>query len=105
MSSIFQATNENCIEWLTGDEWITVTLSERHLWSVVRKLAKKYPDRVEILAEPKNNSGYMYAHLPIEFLQIRDPGRQPAKSEEQIEAARERIKKINDNMAANYGGV
>lgn len=88
MSSIFQANNENCIEWLTGDEWITVSLSERHLWSVVRKLAKKYPDRVEILAEPKNNSGYMYAHLPIEFLQIRDPGRQPTKSEEQIEAAR-----------------
>lgn len=75
-------------KWLTGDEWITVTLSERHLWGVVRKLAKKYPDRVEILAEPKNNGGYMYAHLPIEFLQIRDPGRQPAKSEEQIEAAR-----------------
>ena len=34
MSSIFQANNENCIEWLTGDEWITVTLSERHLWGV-----------------------------------------------------------------------
>lgn len=95
---MFYSNNENAIEWIKGDERITVTLSDQHLWAVVRRLAKKYPDKVEVLAEPKENGGYMYAHLPLSFLQIRDPGRQPIKSDEQVEAARKRMSKINDNM-------
>lgn len=90
---MFYSNNENAIEWLKGDERITVTLSDQHLWAVVRRLAKKYPDKVEVLAEPKENGGYMYAHLPLSFLQIRDPGKRPDVSEEQREFAREVARK------------
>lgn len=89
---MFYSNNENAIEWLKGDEDVTVTLSDHHLWSVVRRLAKKYPDKVAILAEPKENGGYMYAHLPLSFLQIRDPGRKPAATEEQ----KARIKELGE---------
>lgn len=95
---MFYSNNENAIEWLKGDENITVTLSDQHLWAVVRRLAKKYPDKVAILAEPKENGGYMHAHLPLSFLQIRDPGRQPEKSQEQVDRAKELMKVARQNL-------
>lgn len=88
---MFYSNNENAIEWLRGDESITVTLSDPHFWAVVRRLAKKHPDKVQILAEPKENGGYMYAHLPVEFLRIQAPPRTPTVSDEQRARGRQLI--------------
>lgn len=89
MGTKFYAANENAIEWLTGEDRITVTLSDRHFIAVVKRLAKKYPNDVEITGLPSNNDGYLCAHLPLSFLQFRYPGDQPEKTEEQKAAIRE----------------
>ena len=59
---------ENCIEWLNGQDTISVTLSQGRYISKVRKLAKKYPDLVQILAE--NDDGSIFAHMPIKSLKL-----------------------------------
>lgn len=87
----FYANNENAIEWLRGDGRITVTLSDRRLINTVLRLAKKDPDRIEILARPEDNGGYLYAHLPLSYLRIQMPPRVPAVTEEQREAGRQRL--------------
>lgn len=96
----FYANNENAIEWLQGNDRITVTLSDQHFWAVVRRLAKKHPDKVEILAQPKDNGGYMYARLPLAFLQIRDTGSRPEATDEQREFARKIAEKGRAVIAA-----
>ena len=59
---------ENVIEWITGDDTISVTLSQKRHINKVKSLAKKYPDRVQILAE--NKDGSIFAHLPLESLKL-----------------------------------
>ena len=59
---------ENAIEWLTGQDTITVSLTQKRFVNRVRKLAKKYPKTVEIVAE--NEDGSIMAHLPINALHL-----------------------------------
>lgn len=59
---------ENVIEWVTGDDTITVTLSQRKYISKVRKLAAKWPSLVSILAE--NADGSILARLPLKALKL-----------------------------------
>lgn len=59
---------ENVIEWVTGDDTITVTLSQRKYITRVRKLAAKLPSLVSILAE--NPDGSILAHLPLKALKL-----------------------------------
>lgn len=59
---------ENAIEWLTGQDTITVSLTQKRFINRVRKLAKKYPKSIEIVAE--NNDGSIMAHLPINALHL-----------------------------------
>jgi len=94
MGTKFYAANENAIEFLRDEDRMTVTFSDPHFIAVIKRLAKKYPDQVEIMALPSNNGGYIYAHLPVSFLQIRFPGIQPERTEEQIKEASERMEKI-----------
>lgn len=55
-------------KWITGDDTITVTLSQRKYISKVRKLATKWPSLVSILAE--NADGSILAHLPLKALKL-----------------------------------
>lgn len=58
---------ENCIEWLTGDNTITVTLTQRRFISRVKKMATMH-ENVSIEAE--NADGSIVAHLPIKALHL-----------------------------------
>ncbi len=99
MATYIYAPNENAIEFINGDQTMTVTLSDTRLSNRIKKLAKKYPDRVKIIASGKENGGYMYAHLPLDFLQIRPVAIQPKKTEEQIEEARKNIVKARESRS------
>ena len=59
---------ENCIEWLNGQDTISVTLSQGRYISKVRKLAEKYPNSVQILSE--NDDGSIFAHMPLKSLKL-----------------------------------
>ena len=58
---------ENVIEWYTGDDTLTVTLSQQKYINRVLRLAKTN-DAVQIVA--KNADGSICAHLPIRALHL-----------------------------------
>jgi len=82
---------ENVIEWMTGDDTITVTVSQKRFISKIRKLAEKHPESVRILAE--NRDGSIFAHLPLKSLKLSiislDKSRK-AELTENMRAVRER---------------
>lgn len=43
---------------------------ERKWISKIRKLKEKYPDKINILAEPEDNDGCIYVQLPPSALKI-----------------------------------
>lgn len=96
MATNFVAPNENAIEFLSNEDTMTVTVSDTKLANRIKKLAKKFPDLITIHAEGPKNGGYLYASMPLDFLQIRPVAVQPKKTEEQIAEAREAIKKARE---------
>lgn len=81
---------ENAIEWLNGQDRVTVTLSQGRLINKVKKLAEKYKE-VEIVRE--NEDGTLLAHLPLKFIKISAPRQ---ITEEQREQARERFNAMHN---------
>ena len=82
---------ENCIEWLNGQDRVTLTMSQPRYINKIKKLAEKYKE-VEIIKE--NTDGTLLAHLPLKFIKISAPRQ---VSDEQKEKARERFKTMHKN--------
>ena len=59
---------ENCIEWLTGQDTITVSLTHKKFISRVMELSKDPKNGVEIVAI--NKDGSICAHLPLRALHL-----------------------------------
>lgn len=84
--------NENVIEWITGEDVIAVTLSQKKYITKVKKLAQKYPDDVKILSE--NKDGSIFAHLPLKFLKLYViNGKELSEEEKEMRASRLRKKR------------
>jgi hypothetical protein len=90
------SVNENVIEFLRGYQRATATFcSQNKLGNKVRKLAKEYPEEVQIVAE--NPDGSIVAHFPSKWVKIMAPSKnRPEMSEEKKQELRERIKEINE---------
>lgn len=77
---------ENCIEWVTGEDKIYLTLTQIKYINKVKKLHKTHEKEVEIV---ENKDGSIFATLPLKALKlsiITAKGRQfpnMAKQEEQ----------------------
>ena len=76
--------NENVIEWLTNDDHIAVTFSQKKYVNKVKKFAKE-DDRIYLV---ENDDGSVFARLPIRYLKLNKPR---TVSDEQREAARQRL--------------
>ena len=61
---------ENVIDWLTGDESITLSLTQEKYRNRVKELAEKYPSKVDYMV---NSDGSVLAHVPVEWLKINPP--------------------------------
>ena len=90
----FYNERENAIEWLEGSKTMTVTISNRKIANRIRKLKEQHPDEVEIVADGPENGGYLYAHIPTEWLKIR-PKRE--LTEEERKVLTERINRFAAN--------
>lgn len=88
----YNINNENAIEFLRNAKMATVTFTQGKYISKIQKYAESFPDEVEIVAQ--NKDGSIVAHIPVKWIKI-SPPRQI--SEEQKEAARERLSKYWDN--------
>lgn len=74
---------ENSIEWLNGQETVTVSFSQKKYINKVKKLAEKHPELVAILAE--NEDGSIFAHLPLKAVKLSIITREEAQKEEREE--------------------
>ncbi|MDE5717126.1 MAG: hypothetical protein K2I53_05825 [Lachnospiraceae bacterium] len=68
LRSDYNEYSENVIEWVKDAKKATLTLSQRRTISRVKRLAKRYPDKCQILAE--NKDGSIYAHIPVSWVRI-----------------------------------
>lgn len=59
---------ENVIEFLKGQDVMTVTLCQRKLINKVKKYAAEYPNECQITAT--NKDGSIVAHMPVSWLKI-----------------------------------
>lgn len=86
----FTSGRENAIEWMTGEKTATVTITRQKIATRIRRLAEEYPDQVKILADGPENNGYLYAHIPSDWVRIAPPRRM---SEEAKRKAAENLKR------------
>ena len=59
---------ENNIEWLTGQDRATVSFSQKKYVNRIKRMAEKYPSRVEIIAE--NDDGSICATIPLKSIHL-----------------------------------
>ena len=84
----YDVDNENAIEFLRNDKVATVTFSQGKFISKVRKLAEKYPDKVQIVYENKTS---VVAHVPVSAIHLSITTRE--LTEEQRRALAENARK------------
>lgn len=83
----FNLAQENVIEWLRNSETATVTFTQGRYITKIRKLAEKYPDKVQITAE--NKDGSIVAHIPVKSIKINIiEGRELTEDEKKVMAER-----------------
>lgn len=75
------------------NEKMWVSSDERKIISRIRKLKQEYPDEVDIIKEPQDNDGCIYATVPARWLRI-SPPRKVVTTEEQRMAMRERLRNM-----------
>ena len=59
---------ENVIEWITGDDHIVCTFTQKKYINKVRKLVDKQPYLVSNFHE--NSDGSIFCHLPLKALKL-----------------------------------
>ena len=79
---------ENAIEWINGQDMVTVTLSQGRYISKIKKLAEKFPDEVKIVKE--NTNGTILAHIPLNYIKINRASRDLTEEEREELAERAR---------------
>lgn len=89
----YNSNNENVIEFLRNSKTATVCFTQSKYINKIKKLAEKYPDEVTITHE--NKDGSIVAYIPVKWIKV-SPPRQV--SDEQREAARERLKSYRENV-------
>ena len=85
---------ENAIEWVNGQNRVTVTLSQGRYISKVKRLAIKFPNEVQIVAE--NEDGTILAHIPLNYIKINRASRDLTEEEREELAERARNNFHND---------
>ena len=72
--------NENIIQWLNGEKYITCTFTQKKYINKVRKIAARTPEFVLDLIE--NRDGSIYCKLPLKALKLNIIIRKEAENEE-----------------------
>lgn len=83
----FTSEKENVIEWILNSKIATVTFTQGKYITKIKKLAEKYPDKVQIRG---NKDGTIVAHIPTSAIKISIVERN--LSEEQKAAMAERMR-------------
>jgi hypothetical protein len=89
----YELEEENVISFLKDSKIATVTFSQGRYITRIEKLAKKHPDKVQIVARNKNS---IVAHIPVKSIKINIiEGRE--LTEEEKKRAKETFAKYREN--------
>lgn len=94
----YNSNNENVIEFLRGAKTATVCFTQGRYISKIKKLAEKFPD--EVIITSQNKDGSIVAHIPVKYIHISRPGKGRVLTEEEKEAAKERLKAYRESKKA-----
>lgn len=72
--------DENVIQWLNGEKYITCTFTQRKYISKVKKIMQRTPEFVLDFVE--NKDGSIYCRLPLKALKLSIIVRKEATNEE-----------------------
>ena len=81
---------ENSIEWITGQDTISLSITQQRYITKVRNLKKKFPKLVKIHTNP---DGSIFAKLPLSALKLSIIIREGGMSDEDKKAFVERTQK------------
>jgi hypothetical protein len=82
---------ENVIEWITGDDRLCLTLTQKRMITKVKKIVDHYREMNDARADYiENSDGSVFAHLPLEVLKL-GVKRNVILSEDERETRRERM--------------
>lgn len=79
---------ENVVEFYADDKRATGTFTQGRYVSKIKKLAEKYPDECQIVAE--NSDSSIVAHFPVRWIRIQ-PNKGREFTEEEKDAFRARM--------------
>lgn len=89
---------ETCFNYCDKD--VAFFSSDERRWiTKIRKLKKRFPDKITILAKPETNDGCIYCKLPASALKIQLHEKR-TMSEEQRQANAERLVKAREEKAS-----
>lgn len=83
-----ERSQENVIEWLTGDDRVGMTLSQTKWINRISKLKASHPEEVGLIV---NEDGSAFASVPLPWIKVSAPRQ---LSQEQREKLAERIKEV-----------
>ena len=94
----YELEQENAIEWIRNSNKATVTFSQGRYITRIEKLAKKHPDKVQIVARNKNS---IVAHIPVKAIKINIiEGRE--RTEEEIERSRKALAEYRESKQQSF---
>lgn len=83
----FESDSENAIEWIRNSDKATVFFSQGRYITKIEKLAKKFPDEVEIKHRNYNREGNVssiVAHIPVSYIKINNSKREISEVEREL---------------------
>lgn len=90
---------ETCFNYSTPDMGFFSSDERRHI-NRIHRLKEQYPDQVEIIREPDENDGCIYARVPVRWLRVQPPVKK-VMTEEQRQVASERMRNMRRNQLNN----
>ena len=89
---------EGCVNWLSEDDLVSVTVFEKKFNNQIEKLVDAHPDEVRIVAV--NEDGTMVAHLLKKYVHVNFSERAKREmTEDQKAAAAERMRAMRQKKA------
>ena len=86
----FDNSNENNVEFLTGQRKVTFTFTARKYINRIKKYKESHPDDVDFV---ENSDGSICGHVPLKWLKISPPRKVELTDKQKAERS-ERMRKL-----------
>ena len=93
----FDNSNENNIEFLTGQRKVTFTFTAKKFINKMKKYKESHPDDIDFV---ESSDGSICGHVPLKWLKI-SPPRKVVLTEEQKAERSARMKRLAESRKNN----